>query len=531
MKTLFTTEQDLSFREKYLKLFMRKDGKMKPGVSEEEFQRLHSDVYNWYMNIPVPHQKPASKFLIIKANDSSLGYCKHCGEFIESNGASKGFPETHKKTCSTAYRHRELTKEREERRCDYCGELIGNHKGMRHSQRYHNDCYKKYVKHTLRYTSKGVDWSINDMVEDYRKGMSPQEIRDSGKYINPETGRSLSNSIIREKIREAIGDEEMRSYEEGRVLSDQKQAEFFCNIISEENKSSIERDFQEGMTISEIANKYKIRTIAIYNLVGEITPRSKVEIEFEEWFKELGYKVETNTRNEILIELDLFLPEKRLAIEFNGLWFHSEKYRASNYHSNKFNSCNRRNINLLQFTDRESGKRKEVVKDIISKELFINQLEIKKEDCIVDIILFEEAKMFVQRNSLSEDYDFSSSFGLRDNEGNLVKLITLKKNKTNWEIKHIVTKLGVIVDGGLNLLMKSIPNNKNIIYQDNHFYSLSKELERNSFREIKRIPISFQWTNGIVIKSNKDTSLEEKNSKKWYKFYDAGKTLYEWKTN
>lgn len=529
MTNLFSAEHDLSFREKYLKLFMRKDGKMKGGLTEEEFRRLYPDVYNWYMNIPVPHQNSASKFLIIKANDSSLGYCKHCEEFIESNGASKGFPETHKKTCSTAYRHRELTKEREERRCDYCGELIGNHKGMRSSQRYHDSCYKKHVKHTLRYTNKGVDWTMDDMIADYKAGMSPQEIRDSGKYINPETGRSLSNHIIREKIREAIGDEEMRSIEEGKKLNFKKEAEFFCNTISEENKSLIEKDFQDGMTISEIANKYKIRTISIYNLVGEISPRSKIEKDFEDWLKELGFKVETNTRSEILSELDLFLPEKRLAIEFNGLWFHSDKYRESYYHSNKFNVCKKRNITLLQFTDRETRERCDVVKDNILKELLLKQLQVNIEECTVDIILYDEAKSFIQKNSLSEDYDFSSSFGLRDKEGKLIKLITLKKDKKQWEVKHIVSKVGVVVKYGLQLLIKSVPNNENLIYQDNHFYSLSKELEENGFKEIKHIPISFLWTNGISLKSNKDTSLEERNSKKWYKFYNAGKTLYKFK--
>jgi hypothetical protein len=95
MKTdLFTTQEDLTNRYKYLKLFMIDSGKMKPGMSEEKLKKSNLELYNWYMNIPVPHQNPASKFLIIKANDSSLGYCKHCGEFIESNGASKGFPET-----------------------------------------------------------------------------------------------------------------------------------------------------------------------------------------------------------------------------------------------------------------------------------------------------------------------------------------------------------------------------------------------------------------------------------------------------
>nr|DAJ74178.1 MAG TPA: endonuclease-like protein [Caudoviricetes sp.] len=512
MKTdLFTTQEDLTNRDKYLKLFMIDSGKMKPGMSEEKLKKSNLELYNLYMNIPVPHQNPASKFLIIKANDSSLGYCKHCGEFIESNGASKGFPETHKKTCSTAYRHRELTKEREERRCDYCGELIGNHKGMRPTQRYHDSCYKKYVKHTLRYTNKGVDWTMEDMIADYKAGMSPQEIRDSGKYINPETGRSLSNHIIREKIRKAIGDEEMRSYEEGRELSQVKTNIRYKSVVDYDERANILKDFNNGYSISDLVVKYSVQNIVIYNIVGKPYSQSSQERKVQTLISSLGFDVDCNRRDLIINEIDLYVPKHKLGIEINGLFFHSSKYKESNYHFSKYMMCKEVGISLYQFTDLDVEKNWGFVTNAIKQKL----LGISDKTKLVIGTIKDLEGLKIER--------LNFSFVVKDEHNQIVQIYLIKnltaklKDKFSFEIEAVFPNMNKIEEVIGNLY--SMYQIDKLVLRANNFYSMDDEITKAGF-------VFYSYTNPSSTFTDGKSLFDKNETGKMFLFYDAGTSLW-----
>ena len=52
------------------------------------------------------------------------------------------------------------------------------------------------------------------------------------------------------------------------------------------------------------------------------------------------------------LELDLYYPEKKIAVEFNGNYWHSNKYKLSDYHYNKFCRCLERGIILVSIFER-----------------------------------------------------------------------------------------------------------------------------------------------------------------------------------
>lgn len=57
-----------------------------------------------------------------------------------------------------------------------------------------------------------------------------------------------------------------------------------------------------------------------------------------------------NDRHQLLnsfLELDIYIPELRLAIECNGTYWHSEIYLKKNYHYNKSKRCEEQNILLI----------------------------------------------------------------------------------------------------------------------------------------------------------------------------------------
>ena len=76
---------------------------------------------------------------------------------------------------------------------------------------------------------------------------------------------------------------------------------------------------------------------------------------------------EINDRRQIKpYELDIYIPSKSLAIEVNGVFWHTEeKGRGDSYHKMKTKMCKEKGIHLLNFTDVEIEQEWKNVKSII----------------------------------------------------------------------------------------------------------------------------------------------------------------------
>ena len=87
-----------------------------------------------------------------------------------------------------------------------------------------------------------------------------------------------------------------------------------------------------------------------------------------------------NARNIIPpLELDLYYQEKKIAIEFNGDYWHSEKFKDRNYHRNKYTKCCENDIHLISVFERDWLDNKSFVKDAI-KRAFDDQFNITNND-------------------------------------------------------------------------------------------------------------------------------------------------------
>ena len=69
------------------------------------------------------------------------------------------------------------------------------------------------------------------------------------------------------------------------------------------------------------------------------------------------------------LELDLYYPEKKIAIEFNGDYWHSTEFKDNNYHVNKFIKCIENNTLLVSIFESEWNNRKDEIKEYL-KDLF-----------------------------------------------------------------------------------------------------------------------------------------------------------------
>ena len=69
------------------------------------------------------------------------------------------------------------------------------------------------------------------------------------------------------------------------------------------------------------------------------------------------------------LELDLYYPEKKIAIEFNGDYWHSELFKDKDYHYNKFKLCKENNITLVSIFESEWNSRRDEIFNYL-KDLF-----------------------------------------------------------------------------------------------------------------------------------------------------------------
>lgn len=103
---------------------------------------------------------------------------------------------------------------------------------------------------------------------------------------------------------------------------------------------------------------------------------SKAEEDIFDYFKKYEIEIIRATRKIIPpLEIDLFFPEQNLAVEFNGLYWHSEARKSDrNYHYNKFLKCQENGIQLLQIWEDDWNRNPELILDLISYKLNLKTL-------------------------------------------------------------------------------------------------------------------------------------------------------------
>lgn len=95
------------------------------------------------------------------------------------------------------------------------------------------------------------------------------------------------------------------------------------------------------------------------------------EKELFDFIKEI-YDGEIIENNRTIIppyELDIYLPEKQIAIEYNGLYWHSEANKDKNYHKMKSDLCKEKGIHLIHVFEDDWKYKNEILKSVIKNFL------------------------------------------------------------------------------------------------------------------------------------------------------------------
>lgn len=146
---------------------------------------------------------------------------------------------------------------------------------------------------------------------------------------------------------------------------------------SEETRAKTAKAIHEyNLTITD--EQWKERYLKAFQTKSENGTlfSSKGELEIKEYIESLGFSTDKYVigKDHNRFELDIYVKEKNLAVEYNGCYYHASNginHRGKNYHFNKNVIAYKEGIELIQVWEDQWKNQKEIIKDIIAARLGI----------------------------------------------------------------------------------------------------------------------------------------------------------------
>lgn len=238
-------------------------------------------------------------------------------------------------------------------------------------------------------------------------------------------------------------------------------------------------------------------------------PKSKPQNEIADWFKSIGVEVQTDRKildnGKYPLEIDIWVAEKRIGIEYHGLHWHTAEKVSSRYHQKKATLAKNQDIQLIQIWEQEWETKQEILKSMILNKLGMSKFNIGARKLELKELTNLEASEFFGKNHLSGYKGNLYKVGLVDDKGEVLSAISFRKHKEGIEIARFCNKLDYNVMGGFNRLMK---------------YSL-KWIKKNGFDKIITFS-DFRFSQGKVYE-NYGFDYLYLSAPDWFWFKDEGK--------
>lgn len=185
---------------------------------------------------------------------------------------------------------------------------------------------------------------------------------------------------------------------------------------------------------------------------------SKGEAAVRDWLLSLGETVVVRSR-EVLApqEVDIYLPTRKLAIEYCGLYWHGEGYKDKGYHKQKYELAKSKGITLVQVFEDEWISKPEIVKSMLQHKLGASQKEYAR---LLEVVALSwaEARDFFEANHIGGAGSPTSTCFALVRDGDILQAISWGRGRfdggDSYEMYRFASKSGMSVVGGLSRLLK-----------------------------------------------------------------------------
>ena len=265
------------------------------------------------------------------------------------------------------------------------------------------------------------------------------------------------------------------------------------------------------------------------------------ELEIIDFIKSLDINLIIESSNRSLPsgkELDIYLPTLKVAIEFNGLFWHSEigGGKSKNYHLDKTKECEKLGIKLIHVFEDEWTNKQEIVKNRLKHILgYDNDDKIYARKCKIKEISYDECSLFLNDNHLQGKDGSQIQLGLFYNDkllsvmsfGNLRKSLGSKNIIGEYEMYRFCSSKNTIGAPSklLSYFIKKYRPNKIISYADRRYSSNSAFYSKIGFTFSNYTKPNYFYTNDYLTKYHRFNFRKDQLSKKIKKFDSS---LSEW---
>ena len=258
-----------------------------------------------------------------------------------------------------------------------------------------------------------------------------------------------------------------------------------CKICGEKFARLDWRHFaKHGITKEDYIKKYGEKTVSTelhdnlskkcIEINKNMIPKykTKPEEEIQDFIDGFGIKCETNNRK-ILNgkEIDIYIPSKKIGIEYNGNFWHCEgvNNKTSKSHLEKTEIAQKNGIQLIQIFEDEYILNHDIVFSKIQHILGLenkNNQKIYARKCIVKEINNEITKVFLNNNHIQGYAEATYNIGAFY-DTTLVGVMQFKeinKNSNNWELTRCATVNGFVCCGLASKMFSYFNKNYKPIY-------------------------------------------------------------------
>jgi G:T-mismatch repair DNA endonuclease (very short patch repair protein) len=231
---------------------------------------------------------------------------------------------------------------------------------------------------------------------------------------------------------------------------------------------------------------------------------SQAERDISDYIKSLGLTVIENDRSIISpLELDIVIPEKNIAIEYCGLYWHGEtKGKDIKYHLNKLKRCVEMGYRLITIFEDEWINKRDIVEKRLNHILGDNNKRVYARKCDIKEISPKIANEFINQHHVQGSTGSSVKLGLYYNN-ELVSVMTfakpsLSKGRKSFDNVYELSRFcsSVHVVGGASKLLTHFKRN----YEWNEIFTFADR----------------RWSKGNVYEKLGFESVGETKPNYWY---------------
>lgn len=222
-----------------------------------------------------------------------------------------------------------------------------------------------------------------------------------------------------------------------------------------DNKYEFKCDYCDSVFLSHLENGHQPKCPMCFS-------GSLIEQYISEILSMFNIRYITNSRSIISpYELDFYLPDYNIAIECNGVYWHTEKQLESrkllpcsvrNYHLFKHNMCKEKGIKLLQFFEDEILYKRAIVESMLLNKLGLSEKLCGARQCDIINVDTRTANKFLNDNHIhGRNYGSTCSIGAVY-KGDLVSIMSFKKGNISrksvkLELDRFCTKTHYYIPG------------------------------------------------------------------------------------